>query len=29
MKQLRDEYPKWLENNWSKCSDDELETYNK
>ena len=29
MKTLKDEYPKWLEENWQKCSDKELETYNK
>jgi hypothetical protein len=29
MKTLKEEYPKWLEENWQKISDEELETYNK
>jgi peroxin-19 len=29
MKKLKDEYPNWLENNWDKVSDDDLERYNK
>ena len=29
MKTLKDNYPKWLEENWQKCSDEELERYNK
>lgn len=29
MKSLKDAYPKWLEENWNKCSDEELERYNK
>jgi peroxin-19 len=28
MKKLRDEFPTWLETNWEKCSDEELERYN-
>ena len=28
MKKLKDEYPTWLENNWDKCSDSDLERYN-
>jgi peroxin-19 len=29
MKTLKEEYPKWLEANWQKVSDEELERYNK
>ena len=29
MKSLKDEYPKWLEDNWQKVPQDELERYNK
>lgn len=29
MKQMKDEFPKWLENYWQSCSDDDLERYNK
>ncbi len=28
MKSLRDEYPNWLENNWDKVSQKDLEMYN-
>ena len=29
MKKLKDSYPKWLEENWEKCSQEDLEKYNK
>lgn len=29
MKNLKEEYPKWLEENWQNCNDEELEKYNK
>lgn len=29
MKKLKDAYPEWLENNWDKCSDLDLERFNK
>lgn len=29
MKKLKDEYPAWLENNWEKLSQEDLEKYNK
>ena len=29
MKQLKDAYPTWLEENWESCSQEELEKYNK
>lgn len=29
MKNLKEEYPKWLEENWDKISQEELERYNK
>ena len=29
MKNLKEEYPKWLEENWQTCNDEELEKYNK
>jgi peroxin-19 len=29
MKNLKDEYPKWLEDNWQTLKDEELEKYNK
>jgi len=29
MKTLKDEYPKWLEENWQSLSDEDLERYNK
>ena len=29
MKTLKDEFPIWLENNWEKCSQEDLERYNK
>lgn len=29
MKKLKDAYPEWLEANWQKLSDEELEKYNK
>ena len=29
MKAMRDEYPKWLEANWDKVSQEDLERYNK
>jgi len=29
MKKLKDEYPNWLENNWDKIGDNDLERYNK
>jgi len=29
MKTLKDEYPKWLEDNWNKVSQEDLERYNK
>lgn len=29
MKKLKDTYPKWLEDNWEKCSQEDLEKYNK
>ena len=29
MRKLRDEYPAWLEVNWDKVSDEDLERYNK
>ena len=29
MKQLKDKYPSWLEENWEKCSQEDLEKYNK
>ena len=29
MKQLKEAYPKWLEENWQKCSEEEIERYNK
>lgn len=29
MKALKDKYPKWLEENWQSCSQDDLEKYNK
>lgn len=28
MKKLKDAYPEWLENNWQKLSDDDLQRYN-
>ena len=29
MKSLREQLPKWLEENWEKCSQEDLERYNK
>lgn len=29
MKNLKEEYPKWLEDNWQSLSDEDLERYNK
>lgn len=29
MKSMKEEYPKWLEANWQKTSDEDLERYNK
>ena len=29
MKNLKEEYPKWLEDNWQELSDEDLERYNK
>ena len=29
LKNLRDAYPKWLEDNWQSLSDEDLERYNK
>ena len=29
MKNLKEEYPKWLEDNWQILSDEDLERYNK
>lgn len=29
MKKLKDSYPQWLEDNWQKISQEELERYNK
>jgi len=29
MKKLMDAYPEWLESNWDKCSNEDLERYNK
>jgi peroxin-19 len=29
MKNLKDEYPKWLEENWQSLGDEDLERYNK
>ena len=29
MRTLRDEYPKWLEENWQSLNDEDLEKYNK
>ena len=29
MKNLKEEYPGWLENNWQELSDEDLEKYNK
>jgi hypothetical protein len=29
MSTLRQKYPQWLEDNWQKCSQEDLEKYNK